>query len=123
MRIGLVDVDGRNFPNLALMKLSARHKAQGDAVEWWNGFTHYNRVYLPLSLFHRCFEELWQFYVSSRSHAGVNNFERDPRSYFYPLHRISRCGDCYLAFSSDLSGVHVDLSEKEEIVCIQNLCV
>ena len=47
MRIGLVDVDGRNFPNLALMKLSAWHKAQGDAVEWWNGFTHYNRVYLP----------------------------------------------------------------------------
>ena len=46
MRIGLVDVDGRNFPNLALMKLSAWHKAQGDAVEWWNGFTHYNRVYL-----------------------------------------------------------------------------
>ena len=78
----------------------------------------YLAVYLYL-----CFEELWQFYVSSRSHAGVNNFERDPRSYFYPLHRISRCGDCYLAFSSDLSGVHVDLSEKEEIVCIQNLCV
>ncbi len=25
MRIGLVDVDGRNFPNLALMKLSAWH--------------------------------------------------------------------------------------------------
>ena len=57
----------------------------------------YPRIFggLPLSLFHRCFEELWQFYVSSRSHAGVNNFERDPRSYFYPLHRISRCGDCY----------------------------
>lgn len=46
MKIGLVDVDGRNFPNLALMKLSAWHKAQGDAVEWWNGFTHYDRVYL-----------------------------------------------------------------------------
>ena len=30
MRIGLVDVDGRNFPNLALMKLSAWHKAQGE---------------------------------------------------------------------------------------------
>lgn len=82
----------------------------------------YLAVYFYL-YFIRCFEELWQFYVSSRSHAGVNNFERDPRSYFYPLHRISRCGDCYLAFSSDLSGVHVDLSEKEEIVCIQNLCV
>ncbi len=34
MRIGLVDVDGRHFPNLALMKLSAWHKAQGDRVEF-----------------------------------------------------------------------------------------
>lgn len=46
MKIGLVDVDGRHFPNLALMRLSAWHKAQGDAVEWWNGFAHYDRVYL-----------------------------------------------------------------------------
>lgn len=36
MKIGLVDVDGHNFPNLALMKLSAYHKAQGDSVEWYN---------------------------------------------------------------------------------------
>lgn len=35
MRIGLIDVDSHNFPNLALMKLSAWHKAQGDSVEWW----------------------------------------------------------------------------------------
>ena len=35
MKIGLIDVDGHNFPNLALMKLSAWHKAHGDAVEWW----------------------------------------------------------------------------------------
>ena len=34
MKIGLVDVDGHNFPNLALMKISAWHKAQGDDVEW-----------------------------------------------------------------------------------------
>ena len=33
--IGLIDVDGHNFPNLALMKLSAWHKAKGDTVEWW----------------------------------------------------------------------------------------
>lgn len=46
MKIGLVDVDSRHFPNFALMKLSAWHKAQGDAVEWWSGFTHYDRVYL-----------------------------------------------------------------------------
>ena len=27
MRIGLIDVDGHNFPNLALMRISAYHKA------------------------------------------------------------------------------------------------
>lgn len=35
MKIGLIDVDGHNFPNLCLMKLSAWHKLQGDIVEWW----------------------------------------------------------------------------------------
>lgn len=45
MKIGLIDVDGHNFPNLALMKLSAWHKQQGDDVEWWVGLKHYDRVY------------------------------------------------------------------------------
>lgn len=46
MKIGLIDVDGHNYPNLALMKLSAWHKAQGDSVEWWFGFGDYDRVYM-----------------------------------------------------------------------------
>lgn len=46
MKIGLIDVDSHNFPNLALMKLSAYHKQRGDAVEWQDGFKHYNLVYL-----------------------------------------------------------------------------
>lgn len=46
MKIGLIDVDGHNFPNLALMKLSAWHKEQGDEVEWWWGWGHYDRVYM-----------------------------------------------------------------------------
>lgn len=33
-RIGLIDVDGHNYPNLCLMKLSAYHKSLGDHVEW-----------------------------------------------------------------------------------------
>lgn len=45
MKIGLIDVDGHHWPNLALMKLSAYHKQQGDKVEWWNGFEHYDVVY------------------------------------------------------------------------------
>lgn len=46
MQIGLIDVDGHNFPNLALMKLSAWHKARGDQVEWWWGWGQYDRVYM-----------------------------------------------------------------------------
>ena len=48
MRIGLIDVDGHNYPNLPLMKLSAWHKAQGDSVEWYEPPTsgHMDRVYL-----------------------------------------------------------------------------
>lgn len=47
MRIGLIDVDGHNFPNLALMKISAWHKSQGDTVEWWwSDFEHYDIVYM-----------------------------------------------------------------------------
>lgn len=47
MRIGLIDVDGHSgFPNLALMRLSGYHKAKGDSVDWWNGFEHYDRVYM-----------------------------------------------------------------------------
>lgn len=34
MKIGLIDVDSHNFPNLPLMKISAFHKAAGDAVEF-----------------------------------------------------------------------------------------
>ncbi|MBQ1728992.1 MAG: radical SAM protein, partial [Oscillospiraceae bacterium] len=45
MKIGLIDVDSHNFPNLALMKLSAYHKGRGDSVFWWNGFEQYDRVY------------------------------------------------------------------------------
>jgi len=46
MKIGLVAVDGHSgFPNLALMRLSAWHKARGDEVEWWDGFKRYDRVY------------------------------------------------------------------------------
>lgn len=47
MKIGLIDVDGHNFPNLALMRISAYHKAQEDAVEWWwSDFIHYDIVYM-----------------------------------------------------------------------------
>jgi hypothetical protein len=40
-------VDSHNFPNLALMKLSAYHKARGDKVEWYFGeLKYYDIVYM-----------------------------------------------------------------------------
>ena len=41
MRVGLHDAEQeylkhKTFPNYALMKISAYHKARGDSVEWWS---------------------------------------------------------------------------------------
>lgn len=48
MKIGLIDVDGHNYPNLPLMKISAWHKAQGDNVEWYRPMFsgHMDKVYM-----------------------------------------------------------------------------
>ena len=48
MRVGLIDVDGHNYPNLPLMKISAWHKAQGDHVEWYEPMFsgHMDKVYM-----------------------------------------------------------------------------
>lgn len=48
LKIGLIDVDGHNFPNLPLMKLSAWHKYAGHEVEWYQPMFsgHMDRVYM-----------------------------------------------------------------------------
>lgn len=48
MKIGLIDVDGHNYPNLPLMKISAWHKSQGDHVEWYEPMFsgHMDKVYM-----------------------------------------------------------------------------
>lgn len=46
MNVGLIDVDSHNFPNLALMKISAYHKARGDSVEWCMPLVHYDVAYI-----------------------------------------------------------------------------
>jgi len=50
VRVALIDVDGHNFPNLPLMKLSAWHKKNGDSVGWYEPLTAWfnppDRVYM-----------------------------------------------------------------------------
>ena len=45
MNVGLIAVDSV-FPNLALMKISSFHKANGDKVDWYNPFDEYDIVYM-----------------------------------------------------------------------------
>jgi len=46
MKIGLLDVDGHNFPNVALMKIADWHRLRGDNVEWaMPMFGDYDRIY------------------------------------------------------------------------------
>lgn len=46
MKIGLIDVDGyKDYPNFALMKISAYYKAKGDKVEWVDKSKSYDIVF------------------------------------------------------------------------------
>lgn len=77
MRIGLIDVDGHNFPNLPLMKLSAWHKAKGDHVEWYEPMFsgHMDKVYMSKVF---TFTPDYQYFVDA------DDIEKGGTGYFYP---------------------------------------
>ena len=64
MKIGLIDVDGHNFPNIPLMKISAWHKAQGDTVEWYDPMfsEHMDKVYVSKVF---SFSPDFQYYIDA----------------------------------------------------------
>lgn len=70
MRIALIDVDGHNFPNLPLMKLSAWHKQQGDTVEWYEPLFHstgepFDKAYMS-KVFSEEYTQDYQYYVNAK---------------------------------------------------------
>ena len=77
MRIGLIDVDSHNFPNLPLMKLSAWHKQQGDTVEWYQPLFHsmgdpFDKVYMSKVF---SFTPNYPYYVNAREiHRGGSGY-------------------------------------------------
>lgn len=77
MKIGLIDVDGHNFPNLPLMKLSAYHKAIGNSVEWYDPMFggHYNKVYMS---------KVFTFTPDYPYFINADAIQKGGTGYFYP---------------------------------------
>lgn len=79
MKVGLIDVDGHNFPNVPLMKLSAHHKRKGDAVEWYNLLLAwkypYDRVYMS---------KVFTFTPDYLHPVNAQEIIRGGTGYFYP---------------------------------------
>lgn len=100
MRVGLVDVDGAGrsvYPNLALMKISAWHKAQGDSVEWAN--PRFLKAYL------RAGKKWWD------SHPNVGSVRKFRTVYDLFVHNVFY--DSYDDFCVAKSGMFGELDCKK----------
>ena len=77
MKIGLIDVDGHNFPNLPLMKLSAYHKNTGDSVEWYEPLFsgHMDIVYMS---------KVFSFTPDFQYFVDADMVMKGGTGYFYP---------------------------------------
>lgn len=64
MNIGLLAVDS-SYPNLALMKISSYHKANGDVVDWYNPFDHFDKIYMAKVF---SFTEDYRQYIINADH-------------------------------------------------------
>lgn len=75
MKVGLIDVDGHNFPNIPLMKISAWHKKQGDTVGKYFPFDHYDRVYMS---------KVFTFTPDYEHHVNAKEVIKGGTGYSYP---------------------------------------
>lgn len=76
MNIGLLGVDS-NYPNLALMKISAFHKSLGDKVEWYNQLCRYDKVY---------FSKVFSFTPDFGYYIQADEVEKGGTGYY--LHKV-----------------------------------
>lgn len=89
MKIGLIDVDGHNFPNLPLMKLSAWHKQQGDSIEWYDP--------MAASVVYR---DTHEFYYDKVYMSKVFSFTPD-YEYYVIAKEVKQGGSGYCIFLED----------------------
>lgn len=79
MKIGLIDVDSHNFPNLTLMKISAWHKAVGDEVDWYNPLTAWQH---PPDLVYM--SKVFTFTPDYQHPVNAGKIIKGGTGYFYP---------------------------------------
>lgn len=144
MKIGIIDVDGRNYPNIALMKLSAHHKQQGDSVEWYNGIEYYDRVYLSkVFSFSDDEQRVIQADEIVRGGSGYGNYTINlpdeiehicPDYSIYPMHKhaygfttrgcVNKCSFCIVPKKEGGIKAHADISEflggRKSVVLMDN---
>ena len=83
MHVGLIDIDGGNFPNLCLMKLSTHYKRQGhtiymltidDVLKGQSLFTTFSRIFGACVYCAKC-DAMWRTkakYVNELKDGGLD---------------------------------------------------
>lgn len=72
-------MDGHNFPNLPLMKLSAWHKQQGDTVEWYDPLLAWKKPYDLAYM-----SKIFSFTPDYEHPVNADRVIRGGTGYFYP---------------------------------------
>lgn len=77
-KIGLLGVDSRNYPNIALGKIARYYRERGDHVEWYDGISEYDAVYMSKVF---TFTPSWGEYINADVvyYGGTGITERDGR--------------------------------------------
>ena len=111
MKIGLIDVDSHNFPNLALMKISTYHKNKGDQVSWYDNLfamiEPYDIVYMS-KVFTDLYTPDYQYTVFAKEVIkggyGYNNYELPFKDYETTFPDYSIYYDIYPQFRKTAFG-------------------
>ncbi len=90
MIIGLIDVDSK-IPNLALMKISAWHKTQGDEVEFYMPLWKYDKVYASKVFDFTNTPDLPEGCVSGGTGFDLTTILPDEIESIYPDYELYRC--------------------------------
>lgn len=143
MRIGLVDVDGHNYPNYALMKISAWHKERGDSVEWADPmFGEYDRVYMSkVFTFTEDNRDIWHcevvkggtgYDIASKLPEEVDAMQPDYSLYgiedvaygFLTRGCVNKCPWCIVPKKEDAVSVYRDIDEvangRKNVILMDN---